>query len=565
MDLELPNIDQLLVNVEDVVKEIWANKATDKLASYDVKKKTITLFEYDDLDYYPFILKLTEKQLEERGGFDDKIELADVFTKFVTTTMFGSAPERIRFLHLVMLCYRTMINTLTTIEPSLKKQVDIIFKGGTTIRLLCNQLATNLTPELYEEYKALTANTMRLSDFDFEIVSTQQLNAKTIVKINMVSYLVMTVMRNYITNHLSSFFNFFQKTKTMQNEIMLQVQDELQGLIQRLKGDNFFYGMTVDAIDYGVFRKQLTRPVKGRYNYIRLGKNTTCCNDFMILQDVDNNLADIGIVDSKTILKKLFKLRKKYVDLARDKATNFSRLYCSHNPNIRFEAEETKHSFALNRIKYTFTVYMTDKAGNKVKCDFPGEIFDLSHAHLENHNKYKYAVKSIQDVPFLDSYQVEGTPLSWRSYTLTGHIDDMTNIVFSQTNYNPWLDQKIKKRLTRILIAAIFNYFGQTDPKYSTKLNNLTRMYDSLKKMRGHPVMFSNNYELQLVYTSLAKTLSMRCVKICAKQRKVFHTELLTILSSIISLLERHYAATREPVLRLVNGSHITMEIFENN
>lgn len=149
-----------------------------------------------------------------------------------------------------------------------------------------------------------------------------------------------------------------------------------------------------------------------------------------------------------------------------------SRFYATYNPYVQWRSgigyETQNISFSLNRIKYNYTIYMTMRDGRRIKQDLPGEVIDLSHAHSNDWRKYKFN-RHIHDIDFLQEFKFINNDLTYLSYSLKGHIDDTSGILFTETSHRPWLGNKYKKRINRIIIMATMMYFN-TQGDYNNKL-----------------------------------------------------------------------------------------------
>jgi hypothetical protein len=224
---------------------------------------------------------------------------------------------------------------------------------------------------------------------------------------------------------------------------------------------------------------------------------STCRTDFAIIVDYKHDRTDIGVVSASKMLSKHYKMTSRFSSLATVSRVNGSRFYATHNPNIGWisgEGDKSKRIlFGLNRIKYNYTIYFTKPGLNgtfqKLMIDIPGEVLDLSHGHNDDRKKIKFD-RPIAQLDFLQQFQFLNNNLDYLSYSLKGHINDIGSIIFSETGYAPWLDQKYNKRIQRIIIIAALLYFNQRSRTYTEKLAKMTDIINAIEAV-------SNNSSLQ--------------------------------------------------------------------
>jgi hypothetical protein len=111
--------------------------------------------------------------------------------------------------------------------------------------------------------------------------------------------------------------------------------------------------------------------------------------------------------------------------------------------------------------------------------DIPGEILDLSHTHLNDARKPKYNTE-IPRLDFLQRFQFMNNNLTYLSYSLKGHMSDISHILFIEQDFMPWNDIKYHKRIRRLIIIAVLLYFNKPNISYTGKLAKILNIINYL-------------------------------------------------------------------------------------
>ena len=219
--------------------------------------------------------------------------------------------------------------------------------------------------------------------------------------------------------------------------------------------------------------------------------NKYCKRDYAIIADgskdsVNKDDKDILIINSNELFDKynipkditnkiLYPYKSKKSDDPGRKIYN--RFVTSHNPVIDLSFKKPKNKkikFQLNRIKYIYNIYfrkILEINGTEktifIKHPILGEILDLSHAYKEDRKKYKFESDFNRNSNFAN-YSFLNYDLDFISYSIEGFISDLDSIIFAETSYKPWEDNKYAKRLKRTLYLYIF-YFFSTKVKIEDK------------------------------------------------------------------------------------------------
>ena len=503
----LPNYDILLTRVESIVSDLWS-KDLGKSASYGDSSGLFTKEDLDSTD----ILKMDSEDIDYDKSnsdrltipdFESKIALTDIFTQFNTIEFFNTKESRTNFVYLVNGVIGKAINTIILTQPDLVDNLDIMFKGGTTLRIIVKEALRNFTHSVENYLNELSKKSIKLSDFDFEVISNKDLPSDLLTKINLILYLVVLELRNYLHQNSEFYFDFFKLKKSIQQQKLTEVVHKVNKLFQEIDSNEYFYNSRLDFIEFGnkctsdtrfdftekVFNKNVTKREYFNYKYIfdsETENTSECRTDFTIVSDLTGTDTDVGVISSQLLLKKFYKLSAKFTDLALGERSQGRRLYATHNPDIMFQNASKVVNFSLNRIKFSYTLYITTPTGIKYKLDIPGEVLDISHALKNDRRKISYN-GPISGLSFLDEFKFVNNDLSYLSYNLFGHYKDIVSILFDETSNNPWLAPKYEKRISRILLIAFISYFANRKG-FRNKvvlLEQIVESFKSLNKITG--------------------------------------------------------------------------------
>lgn len=513
----LPGINDLITDVKLIVRDAWGINELGRPATYqdgavpvnnyDDQDYDGTLFKYRDLETSDDFLVIDDKLSSSGPKFSDKKPLMDVITDFNTMNFFATKTTRTNFIYLSNLALSTMTQEMSRL--GLGNKIDVMFKGGTTMRILVKELVRNFTLSVENYLNELIKKSVKLSDYDFEVVTQAHLPESVMSKINMISYLVVLRIRNYLEQYPVFYFDFFKLTEQAQQKKISQLKDKLQNVIDAKEPDSFFYGCNIDFMEYKGectdssgkrFDINVDPKVADQYQYISsversvvasesgAKKESTCRTDFAIVIDRNARNPNIGVISAFRLLYGHYNLPASFSTLAKSSRSKGSRFYATHNPLIQWMAilggkDQKRIKFALNRIKYNYTIYFT-KNGQRLKLDLPGEVLDVSHAHNDDRKKVKFD-RPIPELNFLQRYNFINNDLDYLSYNLEGHISDIASIIFLETGYQPWVDHKYAKRIQRIIIIASLLYFNQPSGTYIKKLNNMKHITEEIKQSNG--------------------------------------------------------------------------------
>lgn len=589
-DIPLPDKDKLKRDIQTMVKECWKNPRLEMRASYNSEDGTQDLFTEKEVQESKNIkclggleaeLSTDEELLRGMGHSEHKRPLNDVATDFNTVNFFSGIQSRLRFVKLIIYSLTAFFETVYSLDGKCNRDnLNVMFKGGTTIRFVIREFLRGFSGELENYVLDKIRKTIKLSDYDFEIMSQENLLSKgEVIKINLLSYLVTLRIRNYLVDNREYFFDFFKLRDSVQQTDIQELKTKLQDTADHLTPENFYHGIVIDEIEYD---GDCTDPLQRKYSQklstsqiSKLAKYTdkvdpdsTCRTDFSLVPDAttrterevlsltSNN--KICFISSRKLLQK-YKIPSQYVKLAIKNRGEGSRFYASHNPLVEFplEIDHTKKiKFQLNRIKYNYVIYYHKKLANNetvyLREAIVGEILDLSHPYNEDRKKIKFS-QPFSDNHYFQKYTFQDYQLSYWSYSVYGLIKDNDEIVFLESNYLPWTASKYEKRLTRVSYLYILYYFSNRFPLPFTKklrnLKNLIRMIenDFSKKYRLHTTSNERRPIIQEYIQQLERVTRNKHHPDYAS----YKNSIVAIMHNLYRVLKTEYEITRNPQLVL--------------
>jgi hypothetical protein len=197
----------------------------------------------------PANISNTIKQIdnEVKYGFGNSIakdNLNQIITDFNTIHLIGSKKTRIRFIKLILDTFNkfnSAIYDLNVVDKNDNRldssNLNIILKGGIPMRFIIKELIRNFDRNtenfIYDNIK----KNIKFSDYDFEIVGNPDINIKDKIKINILSYLVILKLKNYIIKHHLFFFDFFELNNKRKSILLTRLQENLQEAIVKMDGN----------------------------------------------------------------------------------------------------------------------------------------------------------------------------------------------------------------------------------------------------------------------------------------------------------------------------------------
>ena len=416
------------------------------------------------------ILCIEEKN-EEAEEKDTKKQLNGIATDFITLYFFGTVETRLQFINLVVTTFDFFLSELKEQDEQFfsQKNITLMLKGGVTLRLILRDLLKNFSGDLEQIIVYKLRKYIKISDYDFEIVSRKDLfdmDTNTISKFNLLTYLVVLTIRNYLLQHKLTFFNFFRLNTSEQQKKARGLKKQLQKALDNIPTnsttiEHLQYGGECDDPSSGKFDTDLTPREMGNLgNFLpqRGDATSTCRTDFALVVNpaVYTGETSACFITAKNLLKAYNIKNDTILTLPLQSRDQGSRFYATHNPLIYAEQGSNVIMFNLNRIKYDFTLYCR-KNGKLFRESVSGEILDLSHAGSDDRRKKPGDVFPSDHIQL---YNFFGYNLDFKSYSLQGFFDDLSPILFSETEWEPWTEVKYKKRIYRLIYVCVLHFFS---------------------------------------------------------------------------------------------------------
>ena len=349
--------------------------------------------------------------------------LKDILTDLIVSEFFQTKDTLYTFLKTV---YTTFFHELEKYRK--KRKIDefrvfFLYKGGNILRIVSNEFLLELPGSSIREISEFYEPYFKRSDADFSIYIDPDLeNYEDIYyEIGLLSYLIQDKIRDWFSDHLMKYFNFFRYNLEYQKDI-------LKLYLNKLNKVEEFNGQFID-LKIG--------------NVAAVGENefTYSNNSDVTLEFVDEK------EDWSTPVRKAAKAVIKKED---------SLMTITHNNSLDFKAgtENIRIKFNLTRTKFIFTLLKKD--GHTMNIG--GELIDVSIGH-RNDVKISYFWENPNDnVVTYDLSFTINCRFMFYSYSLLYLIHDLEDILFNQQRV-PWGDIKYVKRLNRLFYLYFIDIF----------------------------------------------------------------------------------------------------------
>ena len=577
--LVLPNTTNLQDEIREIVK-LWntSNPLLDEISGYcpdDFKhgedSNSFCPALFSSKEDNKSILCLEEKKDQSTEEKETKTALNEIATDFVTLYFFGTVETRLQFIKLVVTIFDFFLSELKEQDKQLfsPKNITLMFKGGVTLRLIIRDLLKNFSGDLEQIIVYKLRKYIKIGDYDFEIVSRKDLfdmDKNTISKFNMMTYLVVLAIRNYLLQHKLFFFNFFRLRPSEQQKKAQKFKKKLQNYIKKIKNpDNPYANVTIEHLQYGGDCNDLSsgqfdtdlspRKKRNLRNFPpkRGDATSDCRTDFAL---VVNPTAPTGkgsacFITAKNLLKAYQIKNDTILNLPLQSRAQGSRLYATHNPMIYIEQGSNVVMFNLNRLKYDFTLYCK-KDGNLFRDSVVGEILDLSHAGSDDRRK---SLGDVTPSAKRRPYKFFGYNVDFTSYSLQGFYSDLSPILFAETNWEPWTEVKYKKRIYRLIYVCVLHFFSVNLKENLTFLERLQYVdaFIEALQMNESPKFSCRQCSSDSLFEKFGEEMEQVRVKamengtIDSRFYGDFIDTTILILNEIREVLQAEYQLSRDP------------------
>lgn len=536
MSIDVPDKEQLLITIQELVSSYWKNDKLTKRGTYQSTEAGRDLIpgvpphvEVDGIRSFLCIYK-EDSMYNKTSTSEERRPLNDCVTDFVTARFFEQSTDRIRFILLVSIVYERFFACIcTSIEEKDGRAIPrdalvLLLKGGVSLRMNLLEMVRNLSSAAEGDIALFLRDELKMSDFDFEITSNPTyITPEDVARINILSYIVLQHIRTYLLEHSDTFFTFFRYSSGYKRKLLDELRTKLQTKIEKQPPFSPYAGARVEAIAISpvsqgssIFssRSKQFDPMDYRAVVPTMGiAHPAHRGDFAIVPSATQTLPRkksdpiICFVSSRDLLRAYGIRHGRHPK---------SPLYTTHNPYISFTAGTThdmlehlpsgvcnlhqqdnrtndRIAFQLNRIRYACVLYLRHADGLQTKEYVTGELLDVSHAIdtdskrscavCRTEKKWSYATSSIRFYPNV-RFSILNPHEQYRDHYF---------MLFKQTEF-PWLIPKYEKRVRRLVSIMIMFLFSSRSRQQYTEWSILS-FSDRIESLRNIVTWFEQLQE----------------------------------------------------------------------
>lgn len=424
--------------------------------------------------------------------------------KFVINHMLKNEKSKLRFLGLISDTFGPVISSYN-MKNRLKgnNAVVLLYKGGNLLRIFYKRFLSNFAVEANINIAAIVDDVFAAdfgkSDDDFTILINPELPMfdKIHADMNYLSFACLEIIRKKLQSDPDYYFDYFkldtnEKKSVLATALKAAVDDngfkslsdpsspyyqfEIVGI---LLGD-IYTAIPPKNITMNKYRQLLWRKSDDQVKYLselypieyptldsvkkfaKFDSDTdpksnfasSSRNDFFILP-IDNKAA---IYPSVTIDKNV--------------------IYVSHN-DIIFDDPTGVVSFVLNRSKINARIYLKKSVFSEpvtlAYVSAPGELIDITIANRNDIGlKYMYSTgfsRNLTEYVFSNTDDFHtNSQFIFTGYSHDYLIHDLENMLFGQTQNQPWTDKKYEKRLKRLIFIEYLKLLAMYGPTRTTEI-----------------------------------------------------------------------------------------------
>jgi len=268
-----------------------------------------------------------------------------------------------------------------------------------------------------------------------------------------------------------------------------------------------------------------------KYFYNKFTKKTLYVNDYIFYDDYrfGDKLYGFNLknMEKEEITSTIL--------IKKSKPTNY---YVSNNYTTRISTKYVKNFHNLHRIKYNFRFYfglpksliLPNKEIKFFYIDIPAEFLDIPTPVLGDFDLF-FTISN----PDKTLELVKGHDKVLYQYSLYEFIFNLNKILFYQTEFKPWSDEKYKNRMTRLLKLVFIKILLENSTKgtyqiskFKNEITNILYNLESNKK-----IILNIDFLKDDVLKSLAKNIF-----ISIKKNKNNIQEIIIFLKNILSNID---------------------------
>ena len=193
--------------------------------------------------------------------------------------------------------------------------------------------------------------------------------------------------------------------------------------------------------------------------------------------------------------------------------------YISNNYTTRISTQYVKNLHNLHRIKYNFRFYFGlpksfISINKKIKffyINVAGEVLDLPTPVVGDFDLFftlSKKSKTLVDLPKFNGLL--------KSYSIYELIFNLCKIIFYQTNFKPWNDEKYDKRIIRLFNLAIFDYLHDCAKNGNIKIYTESIRIILEKLILINETNSKNSIKMLFSYVKTLKDISFKNIMKCS-------------------------------------------------
>ena len=404
----------------------------EELIELDTKKiksvvnKTI----YDELKFPNYKDKKHFSFPKKEQMDDPNKEFSDMATDFVINEYLKYSEMSSLFIYTIFNIFNTAIEFYCLESSISQKDILFAYKGGNVLRIIAREFLNELPGKVHDVIEKYYGEFFKKSDADFSIYINPKLKNydKVFNDWTIISYFLLSYIRDIFKNNETKFFEFHRYNSAYKKEKLAALLKKLNNAEGLKKEDSIFY----------------------KKKFIRLISRDVSANESSD-DDVKERKAPGARQDK--IITPSTESKDEIVAYDIDEFNKIpSDYYISINNSLSYNLQDLLMKFNLVRMKVNFVTEIIDSEGKKRLLNLGGELIDISIAHKDTANLDKFFEKVNENIK---EFRVEKPiSFSFKAYSLEYFIHDLELILF-ETVKLPWLDNKYKKRINRLL----FLYF----------------------------------------------------------------------------------------------------------
>lgn len=420
--------------------------------------------------------------------FSQKKVLYDLITDFINRDhIFSDSKEKLifAFQYLINKTFNTIIEKFIEEYNKLQESPklengDIIFlyKGGVTLKMLYRKYLDILKNENNKEFLLSIQDNFKRSDNDYAIIlNSIKITGETYNKIYYELNKVIVNLLNKLKDFLNKNQNFLFPINTpdleeKSEELINKINTNIENINNNNNKESIFKNLKCIGISFGeksTFIEDLPSNLnnKNTFNFNERISDKTKTNDYKETPNISVNFKKNITTDTKrndfyvtAIQDENNKKISKIILLGE----NDSPFFLYHN-ETNYLITNFKTNFNLHRLKYNVKCYLKQNINGQIKYGFlniPSEILDLPIPKVNDYKTKNYKTKDyIKE--YFNKNKLLDLKFNMNIYNIEGFIKDLKLILFEESKFKPWNDDKYLKRVNRLKFLIFIKLLNDSD------------------------------------------------------------------------------------------------------